>query len=163
MLEWCQSVIKNVIYICFLTVVAHIVILSIHFYKYFLKRMSRRPNHHRNQCCPTINEILWNSFHYADVTMIEMASQITSLTIVYSTVYSDADHRKHQSSASLAFVRGIHRGRWIPRTNGQLRGICFHLMTSSCHGDVYLNISHQFVFQSFTFQITATSPRSTMS
>ena len=38
-----------------------------------------------------------------------MASQITSLTIVYSTVYSDADQRKHQSSASLAFVRGIHR------------------------------------------------------
>ena len=38
-----------------------------------------------------------------------MASQITSLTIVVSTVYSGADHRKHQSSASLAFVRGIHR------------------------------------------------------
>ena len=39
-----------------------------------------------------------------------IASQITSLTIVYSPVYSDADQRKHQSSASLAFVRGIHRG-----------------------------------------------------
>ena len=38
-----------------------------------------------------------------------MASQITSLTIVYSTVYSGADQRKHQSSASLAFLRGIHR------------------------------------------------------
>ena len=38
-----------------------------------------------------------------------IASQITSLTIVYSTVYSGADQRKHQSSASLAFVRGIHR------------------------------------------------------
>ena len=37
-------------------------------------------------------------------------SQITSLTIVYSIVYSDADQRKHQSFASLAFVRGIHRG-----------------------------------------------------
>ena len=37
-------------------------------------------------------------------------SQIASLTIVYSTVYSGADQRKHQSSASLAFVRGIHRG-----------------------------------------------------
>ena len=37
-----------------------------------------------------------------------MASQITSLTIVYSTIYSDFDQRKHQSSASLAFVRGIH-------------------------------------------------------
>ena len=41
--------------------------------------------------------------------MSVMASQITSLAIVYSTVYSGADQRKHQSSASLAFVRGIHR------------------------------------------------------
>ena len=40
------------------------------------------------------------------------SSQITSLTIVYSAVYSDADQTKHQSSASLAFVRGIHRGGW---------------------------------------------------
>ena len=48
--------------------------------------------------------------HYNDVIMGTTASQITSLTIVYSTVYSDADQRKHQSSASLAFVRGIHRG-----------------------------------------------------
>ena len=39
-----------------------------------------------------------------------ISSQITSLTIVYSTVYSDAEKRNHQSSASLAFVRGIHRG-----------------------------------------------------
>ena len=42
--------------------------------------------------------------HYNDVIMSAMASQITSLTIVYSTVYSGADQRKHQSSASLAFV-----------------------------------------------------------
>ena len=49
-------------------------------------------------------------YHYNDVTMGAIASQITSLTIVYSTVYSDADQRIHQSSASLAFVRGIHRG-----------------------------------------------------
>ena len=38
-----------------------------------------------------------------------MASQITSVPFVYSTAYSDADQRKHQSSASLAFVRRIHR------------------------------------------------------
>ena len=42
--------------------------------------------------------------------MSTIASQITSPTFVFSTVYSDADQRKHQSSASLAFVRGIHRG-----------------------------------------------------
>ena len=47
--------------------------------------------------------------HYRDVIICAMASQITSLTIVYSTFFSDADQRKHQSSALLAFVRGIHR------------------------------------------------------
>ena len=47
--------------------------------------------------------------HYSDVIMSAMASQITSVTIVYSTVCSDADQTTHQSSASLAFVREIHR------------------------------------------------------
>ena len=50
-----------------------------------------------------------SSLHYNDVIMDTMASQITSLTIVYSTVHSGVDQGKHQSSASLAFVRGIHR------------------------------------------------------
>ena len=40
-----------------------------------------------------------------------MASQITSITIVYSVFYSGADQRKHQSSTSLAFVPGSH---WWP-------------------------------------------------
>ena len=71
--------------------------------------------------------------HYDDVTMGAIASQITSLAIVYSAVHSDADQRKHESSASLAFVWGIHRDRWIPRTKGQLREKFFHLMTSSCN------------------------------
>ena len=48
--------------------------------------------------------------HYNDVIMGAISSQITSLTIDYSIVYSDADERKHQSSASLAFVWGIRRG-----------------------------------------------------
>ena len=47
--------------------------------------------------------------HYGYVIMSAMTSQITSLKIVYSIVYSGADQRKHQSSASLAFVRGIHQ------------------------------------------------------
>ena len=46
------------------------------------------------------------SLHYNDVIMSAMASQITSLTIVYSTVYSGADQRKYQSSVSLAFCAG---------------------------------------------------------
>ena len=44
------------------------------------------------------------SVHYNDVIRSPMASQITSLTIVYSAIQT-----KHQSSASMAFVRGIHR------------------------------------------------------
>ena len=48
--------------------------------------------------------------HYCDVIMGAIASQITSLTVVYSTVYWDADQRKHQSSASLAFVWGNSPG-----------------------------------------------------
>ena len=83
---------------------------------------------HTAQTIVATGRYLW---HYIDVIMTTMASQITCLTVVYSTVYSDADQRKHQSSASLAFVWGIHRDRWIPRTKGQLRGKCFHLMTSS--------------------------------
>ena len=65
-----------------------------------------------------------------------MASQITSRTIVYSTVYSGADQRKHQSSMSLAFVQGNSpvTGEF-PCTNGQLRGKCFHLMRSSWYQD----------------------------
>ena len=47
--------------------------------------------------------------HYNDVIMSAMVSQINSLTIVYSTVYSRRRSKKYQSSASLAFVRGIRR------------------------------------------------------
>ena len=70
-----------------------------------------------NVCCCFGN--MCNCLHYIDVIMTTMASQITSLTVVYSIVYSGAGQSKHQSSASLAFVRGIHRDRWIPRTKGQ--------------------------------------------
>ena len=69
--------------------------------------------------------------HNGDVIMDAMASQITSLTIVYSTVYSDADQRKHQSSASLAFVRGIHRGPVNSPHKWPVTRKYFHLMTSS--------------------------------
>ena len=98
----------------------------------------RRPFPVELNRCLHCNEIIqhtkWRGLcHYIDVKMTTVASQITSLTVVYSTVYSAADQRKHQSSASLAFVWGIHRDRWIPRTKGQLRGKCFHLMTSSCN------------------------------
>ena len=56
--------------------------------------------------------------HYSDVIMSTMASQITGVATVCSNVCSGADQRKHQSSASLAFVRGIHR--W--QVNSPLKG-----------------------------------------
>ena len=67
--------------------------------------------------------------HYNDVIMGAIASQITSLMIVYSMVYSDADQRKHQSSALLCLCAGNSR------TSGQLRGNFFLLMTSSWRGN----------------------------
>ena len=60
--------------------------------------------------------LAWNSAasimsspHYCNVIMGAVVSQVTSLTIVYLTVLSGGDQRKHQSPASLAFLRGIHR------------------------------------------------------
>ena len=61
---------------------------------------------HRNGCT-NVNSM--KPCHYSDIIMGSIASQITSLTIVYSSVYSGADQRKDQNSASLAFVQGIHR------------------------------------------------------
>ena len=58
------------------------------------------------------SELCWrgrHATHYNDVIMSAMASQITCLTTVYSTVYLGVNQRKHQSSVSLAFVRNIHR------------------------------------------------------
>ena len=58
--------------------------------------------HHQSSCSNDIG-------HYNDVILSAVASQITNVSIVCSTVGSDADKRKHQSFASLAFVRGIYR------------------------------------------------------
>ena len=66
--------------------------------------------------------LIISCIHYNDVMMGAIASQITSLTIVYSIVYSDTDQRKHQSSASQPLCGEFTGDRWIPRTKGQLRG-----------------------------------------
>ena len=52
---------------------------------------------------------IFTKIHYSDGIMSMIASQITSVLIVYSIVCSGENQRKYQSSASLAFVRGIHR------------------------------------------------------
>ena len=91
--------------------------------------------------------------HYTDVTMSPMASQITSPGIVYSTVYWGADQRKHQSSASLAFVRRIHRGPVNSPHKRPVTRKCFHLMTSSCTAPVMWEAlpCHDFVMSTLEF------------
>ena len=79
--------------------------------------------------------------HNNDVIMSTIASQITSITIVYSTVYSGADQRNHQSFASLAFVWGIHRGPVNSPHKGQVTRKCFYLMTSSCYR-IFLHLEY---------------------
>ena len=61
--------------------------------------------------CRVISKLRDYTKHYSDVIMSTMASRISGASIVCSTVCSGADQRKHQSSASLACVRGIHRWR----------------------------------------------------
>ena len=63
-------------------------------------QMMKNANHEVNRCFAS---------NFVNFHQRAMASQNTSLKIVYSTVYSGTDQRKHQSSASLTFVRGIHR------------------------------------------------------
>ena len=65
--------------------------------------------------CQVINAA---DFHYNDI-MGAMASQITSLTIVYSIAYSDADQRKHKAPRDWPLRGEFIVDRWIPRTNGQ--------------------------------------------
>ena len=61
-----------------------------------------------------------------------ISSQITSLTIVYSTVSSDADKKNIKAPCHWALCGEFTGDRRIPRTNGQWRGKYFNLMTSSC-------------------------------
>ena len=70
--------------------------------------------------------------HYNDAIMIAMASQFTSPMIVCSSVYSGTDQSKYQSSASLAFVRGIHGWPVNSPHKGSVTRKFSHLMTSSC-------------------------------
>ena len=79
--------------------------IALHF---LMVRVNVSINFMQYECCSNVMDPC--AAHYYDVIMGAIASQITSPTIVYSTVYLDADQSKHQSSASLAFVREIHRG-----------------------------------------------------
>ena len=129
--------------------------------------------------CIQLNlHLFLSDYHYNDVIMSMMASQITSLTTVYSTFYSRRRSRKHQSSASLAFVWGIHH--WpvnCPHKRPVMRKICPFddvimitwteplpgptLMRKNCHSDSLFVItgigiceidSHQWPVATFLFE-----------
>ena len=87
------------------------------------------------------------TYHYSDVIMSVMASQITGVSIVYSIVCSGAHQRKHQSSASLAFVKGIHR--WpvnslhkgpVTRKMFPLHDVIIHVSSLRCTGIISVHI-----------------------
>ena len=89
----------------------HIFVLCYFFFFWFLCFLFLHwPHYWFRPFARFIRQGCFSDTHYNDIIIGAIASQITSLTIVHSIVYSDADQRKHQCSASLAFVRGIHRG-----------------------------------------------------
>ena len=79
------------------------------------------------------------SSHYNDVIMGTIASQITSLTIVYSIVIQTQIKENIKAPRHWPLCGEVTGDRWIPHTNGQLRGKCFHLMTSSWRSSVWLH------------------------
>ena len=69
--------------------------------------------------------------HYSTVIMSTMVSQFTSVWIVCLTVRSGADKKNIKALRHWPLCGEYTGHRWIPRTKGQWRAKCFHLMTSS--------------------------------
>ena len=89
-----------------LKIVVHFIALMRHIYATYIYALWR----HGAEMLSTPQHLCEvNLSHYNDVIMSAMASKITCVSIVYLTVCSGVDQRNHQSSPSLAFVRGIHR------------------------------------------------------
>ena len=79
---------------------------------------------------------LRNQWHYSEVILGTVVSQITSISIVYSTICSGTDQRKHQSSASLAFVRRIH---WWPLNSPHKGPVSWKMFPFD---DIIIDLSH---------------------
>ena len=91
--------------------------------------------------------------HYYDVTMGAIASQIASLTIVYSFIQTQLKENI-KALCHWSLCEEFTGDQWIPCTNGQLRGKCFHLMKSSCLGQKFnaqMGKNHYCCFLSFAF------------
>ena len=90
------------------------------------------------------------SVHYNNVIMSPVSSQITSVLMVCSTVYSGVDLRKHQSSMPLAFMRGIHRWPVNSPHKGPVTWKMLSLMTSSCSEIILKDIGEVCQYQNST-------------
>ena len=119
--------------------------------------------HNENSWDPVNSESLNSSppaqNHYIDVIMDTTASQITSLNIVYWTVYLFIQAQIKESIKAARhwpLCGEFTRDRGIPRTKGQYHGKCFHLMTPSCGGKIADNKVQfcQWKFWSFWYFFT---------
>ena len=88
--------------------------------------------------------------HYIDVIMSAMASQLTCLTIVYSTFYSGADQRKYQR-ASNAEMFPLVTSSWISDDFGVCERICGSFTNSFYPRPVCLCVcvgaNHEFILE----------------
>ena len=91
--------------------------------------------------------------------MSAMASENASLMIVYSAVYSGVDERKHQSSALLAFVRGIHRWPVNSPQKGPVTRKMFPfgdvIMYMYCHDKLFIHSQECYVGRYFPYWFAA--------
>ena len=102
---------------------------------------------HMKECCGECHYRNWsggNLLHYGDLIMSTMASQITSLT----TVYSGTDKKNIKALCHWPLLGETTGNWWIPHTKGQSPGKCLHLMTSTWSYDCFFH-SIQFAFASF--------------
>ena len=83
-------------------------------------------------CCLLYLRAVMHTWQFSHIIMSAMSSQVTGVSIVYSNVCSGADQRQHSSSASLTFVRVVHRYPVKSPHKRPLTRKCFHLMTSLC-------------------------------
>ena len=119
--------------------------------------------HPQNPVCTYSVTLQWAwtcLIHYNDVIISAMASQITSLTSVYSTVYS----RRRSKKTSKLSANGLCVGNSpvtgeFPAQMASTAEKCFHLMTSSCVTRDCPNIKMQsYQYRNYQYKVRTISP-----
>ena len=94
--------------------------------------------------------LLWQLRYYNDVIIGMMGSQITGVLIVYSTICSSTDQRKHQSSVSLAIMGGIHQWLMNSLHKGPVTWKMFPFDDVFMVGFIMIDVSHLVIFHCST-------------